>query len=627
MSSREPVQFLLVDDLEENLLALEALLRRDGLELFKARSGRDALELLLLHDFALALVDVQMPGMDGFELAELMRGTDRTRQVPIIFITAVATDERRHFRGYEAGAIDYLLKPVEPQILRNKAQVFFELEQQRRELAAQRDQLARNAERLSQALDRLNAHSDNSPLAVLEFDPEFRLIAWSNGAERLFGWKASEAIGRRPAEIGLMGSVERGVFAELHADLLTGSKARTMGACSTYRKDGSVLDCEWYSSALRNAAGRLISINSQVLDITERRRAEETQRLLIAELNHRVKNTLATVQAIATQTLRHSIDPAEFATNFSGRIQALAQAHSLLSDATWKGADLAELIRDQLRLGSLDQSRVVTSGPEIRLPPQLALHLALILHELGTNARKYGALSAARGEVLLKWSVSDTALSLLWVERGGPAVSAPEKSGFGTTLIEQSVKAEGGTAHMSCPLDGIVWNMTLAFPRVSSAGVMNRPLERDSAFKQPPPSSEPVQPTSGGLSARRFLIVEDEPLVALVLTGALEDVGAEIVGTAASVDDALRLVEIEPIDAAILDCNLRGCPVHDVAAALAGRGVPFLFVSGYGRGGLPPGFADAPVLGKPFTQAQLLRAVVELITPIPPERIKRTEGT
>ena len=103
--SNASVKFLLVDDLEENLLALEALLRRDGLKLLKARSGAEALELLLVHDFALALLDVQMPGMNGFELAELMRGTERTRRVPIIFLTAVATDERRRFGGYEAGAV------------------------------------------------------------------------------------------------------------------------------------------------------------------------------------------------------------------------------------------------------------------------------------------------------------------------------------------------------------------------------------------------------------------------------------------------------------------------------------------------------------------------------------------
>ena len=126
-----PVYFLLVDDLEENLLSLEGLLRRDGLVLLKARSGPEALELLLQYDVALAILDVQMPEMDGYELAELMRGTERTRRAPIIFLTAGAADRQRRFRGYEAGAVDFLNKPIEPDILRSKASVFFELYQQR----------------------------------------------------------------------------------------------------------------------------------------------------------------------------------------------------------------------------------------------------------------------------------------------------------------------------------------------------------------------------------------------------------------------------------------------------------------------------------------------------------------
>jgi signal transduction histidine kinase len=139
--AKTPVKFLLVDDLEENLLALEGLLRRDEVDLLKARSGPEALELLLVHDVALVLLDVQMPVMDGFEVAELMRGTERTRRVPIIFITAGAMDIQRRFRGYEAGAVDFLFKPIEPHILKSKAEVFFELFRQRQEVARQRDEL------------------------------------------------------------------------------------------------------------------------------------------------------------------------------------------------------------------------------------------------------------------------------------------------------------------------------------------------------------------------------------------------------------------------------------------------------------------------------------------------------
>ncbi|HVY40588.1 MAG TPA: hybrid sensor histidine kinase/response regulator [Polyangia bacterium] len=130
-----PVKLLLVDDTEENLVALDALLRREGLELLKARSGAEALELLLVHEVALAILDVQMPEMNGFELAELMRGAERTRHVPIIFLTAGSRDPHRLFKGYEAGAVDFLFKPIDPHVLRSKAEVFLELHRHKAELA------------------------------------------------------------------------------------------------------------------------------------------------------------------------------------------------------------------------------------------------------------------------------------------------------------------------------------------------------------------------------------------------------------------------------------------------------------------------------------------------------------
>ncbi len=133
--SLSPVTFLLVDDRPENLLVLEALLRRDGLELLKAGSGAEALELLLVHDVGLAIIDVRMPDMDGFELAELMRGAERSRSIPIIFVTASSREAQPMFDGYDAGAVDFLFKPIEPRILRNKVETFLQLCRQRQALA------------------------------------------------------------------------------------------------------------------------------------------------------------------------------------------------------------------------------------------------------------------------------------------------------------------------------------------------------------------------------------------------------------------------------------------------------------------------------------------------------------
>ena len=157
--NQEPIKILLVDDVPENLVALEALLRRSGVELVIARSGAEALEHCLTHELSLALVDVQMPEMDGFELAELMRGAERSKHVPIIFVTAGARDRSRTFRGYESGAVDVLYKPIDPQILTSKVNVFLELARQRRQLA--------HALQVNEMFVAILGHDLRNPLAAI----------------------------------------------------------------------------------------------------------------------------------------------------------------------------------------------------------------------------------------------------------------------------------------------------------------------------------------------------------------------------------------------------------------------------------------------------------------------------
>jgi two-component system, sensor histidine kinase and response regulator len=161
-----PVKCLIVDDLEENLLVLSALLEGEDVELLTARSGAQALELLLLHDVALAFLDVQMPEMDGFELAELLRGSERTRHIPLIFVTAGAREQQRLFKGYDAGAVDFIYKPVEPRILKNKANVFFELYRQRRQQALELQERTETL-RLNEMFSALLAHDLRSPLNAI----------------------------------------------------------------------------------------------------------------------------------------------------------------------------------------------------------------------------------------------------------------------------------------------------------------------------------------------------------------------------------------------------------------------------------------------------------------------------
>ncbi|MET0288303.1 MAG: hybrid sensor histidine kinase/response regulator [Pseudoxanthomonas sp.] len=162
----EVVNLLIVDDIQQNLIAMEALLRRDGLNILCARSGPEALELLLQHDVALALLDVQMPEMDGFTLAELMRGSPRTRDVPIIFLTASPDDPQRSFKGYEAGAVDFLHKPIEPHIILGKVKVFIELYEQRRQLKTQNAALE-HALRLNETMMAVLSHDLRTPLTTV----------------------------------------------------------------------------------------------------------------------------------------------------------------------------------------------------------------------------------------------------------------------------------------------------------------------------------------------------------------------------------------------------------------------------------------------------------------------------
>ena len=179
-------------------------------------------------------------------------------------------------------------------------------------------------------------------------------------------------------------------------------------------------------------------------DVSERKSAEERQRLLLRELNHRVKNTLATVQALASQTVRHARNPDEFLEAFSARLQALGLAHGLLSDHEWRGIGIGELVRREVKpFDDTDSPRIAITGDDVLLSPDQALGLGLILHELASNAMKYGSLSVPAGIVRLAWRVEGRRkkrrLVLDWKESGGPAVTPPDRQGFGSILIRRSL--------------------------------------------------------------------------------------------------------------------------------------------------------------------------------------------
>jgi two-component system CheB/CheR fusion protein len=200
-------------------------------------------------------------------------------------------------------------------------------------------------------------------------------------------------------------------------------------------------------------------------NVTERKQWEKRQQLLLAELTHRVKNTLTVVQAIAHQTMRHSPTVEEFTQRFDGRLAALATSHGLLVDSEWKGADLAELARQQLD-SQIESERLRIKGPAVSLPADLATPFGLVLHELATNAAKYGALSQPQGLIDLSWSVArrnnEQIVSVVWQERGGPPPANRQTPGFGTALIESAIP--GSTVNREFRTEGLVCTIVFTIP-------------------------------------------------------------------------------------------------------------------------------------------------------------------
>src|SRR6202030_4297388 len=221
--------------------------------------------------------------------------------------------------------------------------------------------------------------------AIVSKTLDGRVTSWNAAATRLFGYQPAEMIGQL---------ITRIIPPELHKEeeriLAQLREGRHIDHYETVRvsKDGRRIDVSLCVSPLRDKSGRIVGASKIARDITERRQAEMLQRLLVQELNHRVKNTLATIQAIANQSMRRARSPADFVSGFSGRVQALARAHDLLSQTRLQGAEIMDIVRDHVLLGGTSDKRVECAGPTLMLDAQAAMNLALVLHELATNARK-----------------------------------------------------------------------------------------------------------------------------------------------------------------------------------------------------------------------------------------------
>jgi two-component sensor histidine kinase len=232
------------------------------------------------------------------------------------------------------------------------------------------------------------------------------------------------------------------------------------------RPDGGRVPFIPYPTPLRDAAGNLVGAINMLVDISERKRAENAQKVLIDELNHRVKNTLATVQSLASQTARHAAGLEEFLPTFTGRLLALSRAHDLLTMRNWQDAPFENLVHDIV--APMSGGRVVTAGPHVSLDARAALSVTMVFNELLTNAAKYGALSAPDGFVSLTWKIrggdqSQVTLECEWLERGGPPVRPPKRRGFGTRLMERCVEHDLA-GEFDLIFDQLGARCTIAFP-------------------------------------------------------------------------------------------------------------------------------------------------------------------
>lgn len=313
--------------------------------------------------------------------------------------------------------------------------------------------------------DRLALVLEATGLGLWEFDMLTGDLQWDDRMRAAFGLPPGTPVDYATYVGGLHPEDRDHVIATYRGAVAAGADGyrtehRTLAPDGTVRW---VLGC---ARIIRNGDGDPIRLIGSAEDITERKLAEERLQLMVHELNHRVKNSMAVVQAVAARTLRDDVQPADARKNLTSRLLALARAHDLLTAERWAGADLATVASRSLAAVVADTGRVAVEGPRVRLRPPAAVTFALVFHELATNALKYGALSNDEGVVSLVWSLSDdgAVLNLTWRETGGPHVAAPSRRGFGSHLIERGLSAEAGgkvrldygSGGLTCTIDGLM---------------------------------------------------------------------------------------------------------------------------------------------------------------------------
>ena len=347
----------------------------------------------------------------------------------------------------------------------------------------------------------------------------------------------------------------------------------------------------------------------RITEVTrERKLAANRDQLLMAELDHRVKNTLANIEALVMQTSLSADSLSAFVEGLGARIQSMARAHSLLSQSRWEGVSINRLLMEELDPYIQGNKAFEIVGPDLVLTSKSALALSLAIHELATNAAKFGALCSPGGLVSIRWSLTEPGgLDLSWTESGGPAVVPPSLRGFGSTLIERALAMEtDGQAALRYLSGGVVCDVAL--PPTSMARSVAIAVPAAITFSNI--QKEPKR-SGGGI---RVLVVEDSFMIISALELAFESFGWTIVGPATRVPKALALVKTENFDAVLLDVNLDGEMSWDVAEALKARGIPFVLTTGYDLdASLPASLQGSSIVRKPYNISALRKSILDII--------------
>lgn len=466
---QERVNILLVDDQPAKLLAYEVILKDLGENLIMVSSGRAALECLLKTEVAVVLVDVCMPELDGFELAAMVREHPRFQKTAMIFISAIQVSDIDSLRGYEMGAVDYVPVPVVPEVLRAKVRVFAELYRKTRQLErlnldlearvrARTIELEQSTARLLESEQRRTFALAAGRMGSWDWDRANGDWMWDKGQYLIFGVDPSNFIVEPENVKALIHPEDIDGLSQAVAKLSEGAKTFEV-EFRIFQPTGILRWCMAIAAADFDKDGRIRRVSGVTIDITERKQAEERQTLLAKEVDHRAKNALALVQSIVRLTRAPSIGG--YIDAIEGRITALARVHTVLSLAGWQGAEITKLVDQELAPYQVGD-QITVSGPEVQLLPATAQTVALALHELATNATKYGALSTVEGRLVISWTMRGTSLELGWEERNGPLVSAPGKRGFGTKSVIASIETQlGGRATFDWCSQGLRCNLSI----------------------------------------------------------------------------------------------------------------------------------------------------------------------